>query len=88
MFHELLWVEDTGSGSRNILRYASLYYPKYKVEINNGIQFMFSITYMDVSAQQSLVSGTENSEMALRIESGTKTEQLAPKILIMALKTN
>ena len=28
---------------------------------------------------QSLVSSTENSEMALSIESGTKTEQLAPK---------
>ena len=56
---------------------------------------MFSITYKDVSAQQSPVSGTENSEMALSIESGTKTEQLAlkqsnwhQKILIMALKTN
>ena len=80
VFHELSWVEDMGSGTRNILRYAPLYYPNYKVEINNGTQFIFSITYMDVSAPQSSVPGTENSEMALKDrESGTKTEQLAPK---------
>ena len=35
---------------------------------------------MYVSAPQSFVSGTENSEMALKDrENGTKTEQLAPK---------
>lgn len=47
VFHELSWVEDLGSGVRNILRYAPLYYPNYKIEINNGTQFIFSITYMD-----------------------------------------
>ena len=49
VFHELAWVEDLGSGTRNILRYAPLYYPKYKIEINSGSQFLFSITYMDVT---------------------------------------
>ena len=34
---------------RNILRYAPLYYPDYRIEINNGSQFIFSITYMDVA---------------------------------------
>ena len=47
VFHELSWVEDMGSGIRNILRYAPLYYPDYKVEIVNGSQFIFSITYME-----------------------------------------
>ena len=47
VFHELAWVEDLGSGTRNILRYAPLYYPNYKIEINSGSQFLFSITYMD-----------------------------------------
>ena len=51
VFHELAWVEDMGSGTRNILRYAPLYYPNYKVEINNGTQFIFSITYMEMSAK-------------------------------------
>ena len=49
VFHELAWVEDLGSGTRNMLRYAPLYYPKYKIEINSGSQFLFSITYMDVT---------------------------------------
>ena len=48
VFHELSWVEDMGSGTRNILRYAPLYYPDYKVEINSGSQFVFSITYANV----------------------------------------
>lgn len=47
VFHEFLWVEDTGSGTRNILRYTSLYYPNYKVVINNGPQFIFSIIYIN-----------------------------------------
>ena len=49
VFHELAWVEDLGSGTRNILRYAPLYYPNYKIEINSGSQFIFSITYMDAT---------------------------------------
>ncbi len=51
VFHELSWVEDMGSGTRNILRYAPLYYPDYKVEINSGSQFLFSITYANVSQE-------------------------------------
>ena len=49
VFHEMSWVEDLGSGIRNILRYAPLYYPDYRIEINNGSQFIFSITYMNVA---------------------------------------
>ena len=39
-------------GIRNILRYAPLYYPDYRIEINNGSQFIFSITYMDKKMTQ------------------------------------
>ena len=35
---------------RNILRYAPLYYSDYKIEINSGQQFLFSITYADTPA--------------------------------------
>ena len=52
VFHELHWVEDLGSGTRNILRYAPLYYPDYKIEINSGRQFIFSITYQDENVQE------------------------------------
>ena len=32
VFHELNWAEDLGSGTRNILRYAPLYYPDYMLQ--------------------------------------------------------
>ena len=64
VFHELSWVEDMGSGIRNILRYAPLYYPNYKVEISSGSQFVFSITYMEMS-QEKGENVTRNREMSL-----------------------
>ena len=51
VFHELSWVEDMGSGTRNILRYAPLYNSSYKIEILNGSHFIFSITYVKMSLQ-------------------------------------
>ena len=64
VFHELSWVEDMGSGIRNILRYAPLYYPDYKVEISSGSQFVFSITYMEMSLENA-ENVTRNREMSL-----------------------
>ena len=60
VFHELHWVEDLGSGVRNILRYAPLYYPKYNIEINSGQQFLFSITYADAQESGQMSKGAEN----------------------------
>lgn len=60
VFHELHWVEDLGSGVRNILRYAPLYYPKYNIEINSGQQFLFSITYADAQEIGQMSKGAEN----------------------------
>ena len=51
VFHELSWVEDMGSGIRNISRYAPLYNSSYNVEILNGSHFIFSITYVEMSLQ-------------------------------------
>ena len=66
VFHELSWAEDMGSGTRNILRYAPLYYPDYTIEINSGSQFIFSITYMDVS-QETGGDVPRNGEMSQEI---------------------
>lgn len=63
VFHELHWAEDMGSGTRNILRYAPIYYPNYKIEINSGQQFIFSITYSDnVQGDETMSKG--NMEMS------------------------
>lgn len=63
VFHELSWVEDMGSGTRNIMRYAPLYYPEYKVDINSSSQFIFSITYTNVP-QETGENVTRNEEMS------------------------
>ena len=60
VFHELHWAEDLGSGTRNILRYAPLYYPDYKIEINSSSQFIFSITYQDENVQDNSKNVQEN----------------------------
>ena len=66
VFHELHWVEDLGSGVRNILRYAPLYYPDFNIEINSGQQFLFSITYADTPAdgQMSKESPSVHGQMS------------------------
>jgi ATP-dependent DNA helicase RecG len=64
VFHELHWAEDLGSGTRNILRYAPLYYPGYNIEINSGQQFVFSITYQDenVTEKEKMSKGNVQGE--------------------------
>lgn len=49
VFRELGWVEELGSGSRNIKKYAPLYYRDSIVEITNEENFIFSITYRAIS---------------------------------------
>lgn len=75
VFHELNWAEDLGSGTRNILRYAPLYYPNYKIEINSGSQFIFSITYQDDNVQDSDKNVQENVTNSGKM-SPTKTKNV------------
>ena len=86
VFHELHWAEDLGSGTRNILRYAPLYYPEYKIEINSGQQFVFSITYQDedvtIDEKMALSSGknvTVDKKMSPSLgENVTISEKMSP----------
>ena len=89
VFHELHWAEDLGSGTRNILRYAPLYYPNYKVEINSGSQFIFSITYQEVNVQDGDKNVPEN---VTKIEKMSQTEsktvpELTPEELDLSLES-
>jgi ATP-dependent DNA helicase RecG len=45
VFKELGWVEELGSGRKNIRKYAPYYYENYKITIENGEKFGFAITY-------------------------------------------
>lgn len=79
VFHELSWVEDMGSGTRNILRYAPLYYPNYKVEINNGSQFIFSITYMDMP-EKDAENVSQSPKMSPKgVENVSQNIEMSPK---------
>ena len=70
-------------GTRNILRYEPLYYPNYKVEINSGSQFIFSITYQDVIVQDGdkkvQENVTDNGKMSLtEPQNVPNTGQMSP----------
>jgi predicted HTH transcriptional regulator len=47
IFKELGWVEELGSGRKNVQKYAPLYYSDYEIGISNEDKFVFSITYRD-----------------------------------------
>ena len=72
VFHELSWVEDMGSGIRNILRYAPLYNSSYNVEILNGSHFIFSITYVEMSLQND-GNVLTNQEMSDKLKVNERT---------------
>lgn len=59
VFRELGWGEELGSGSRNIKKFAPLYYDKSVIEITNQEHFIFSITYNDI--EDSVKSDADNS---------------------------
>lgn len=72
VFHELSWVEDMGSGIRNISRYAPLYNSSYNVEILNGSHFIFSITYVEMSLQND-GNVLTNQEMSDKLKVNERT---------------
>lgn len=47
VFREMKWVEELGSGKKNIKKYAPLYYDDYRIEIQNNEKFVFTITYRE-----------------------------------------
>lgn len=63
VFRELGWGEELGSGSRNIKKFAPLYYNNSVIEILNNERFVFSMTYRDVvgDVQASDVNRCENA---------------------------
>lgn len=65
VFRELGWGEELGSGSRNIKRFAPLYYSKSTIEILNSDRFVFSMTYRDAidNAKVSDVNKCESTQV-------------------------
>lgn len=47
VFRQLGWIEELGSGFRNIKKYAPEYYTHSTIEIQNSERFIFSMTYQN-----------------------------------------
>jgi ATP-dependent DNA helicase RecG len=45
VFKELGWMEELGSGRKNIMKYAPHYYQNYRIEVVNEEKFIFSLIY-------------------------------------------
>ena len=51
IFREMKWVEELGSGRKNIKKYGHLYFDSSEIQIDNGDKFIFSITYKGFTPQ-------------------------------------
>lgn len=72
VLNELHFVEDLGSGRRNIKKYAPLYYPEYKIEISNNTYFEFSITYAETGRVAGEATGEVTSRAAGEVTANIK----------------
>ena len=64
VFKELGWVEELGSGKKNIKKYAPYYYDNCEIDIENSEKFVFSITYRSENEnEQPLNDNINNSEI-------------------------
>jgi ATP-dependent DNA helicase RecG len=62
VFKEMGWIEEFGSGRKNIKKYASFYDNTYKVDIQNGEKFVFSMTYGTWEPEENVTSDVSSSE--------------------------
>ncbi|GHV69002.1 hypothetical protein FACS1894199_17090 [Bacteroidia bacterium] len=60
IFKELGWVEELGSGRKNVQKYAPLYYSNNEITISNEDKFVFSITYRDADEKVNSIEITDN----------------------------
>jgi ATP-dependent DNA helicase RecG len=85
VFREMKWVEELGSGQKNIKKYAPLYYDNYQIEIQSKEKFVFSITYRN---PKEFVLDTDKSEISWSLVEEILTLCNEPKslneILIMS----
>lgn len=75
VFREMKWVEELGSGQKNVKKYAPLYYDHAQVEIQNGDKFVFSITYRDTKDLE-MEDETANSTQQATDKSPTSHRQV------------
>lgn len=78
---ELGWVEELGSGRKNIQKYAPLYYSDYTVEILNNEKFVFSITYTHLEGDLTPdLTPKQKQQYELQTQSQTDIQSLYKEI--------
>ncbi len=77
VFREMKWVEELGSGRKNIQKYAPLYYDKAEINIQNEEKFVFSITYRNPKDFE-LDNGEGQHQVGTK--SGLSWEQVGTKL--------
>jgi len=60
VFKELGWVEELGSGRKNIMKYAPHYHQDYRIEIINEEKFVFSLTYLEADEKGQSLNDNAN----------------------------
>ncbi|MDO9154381.1 MAG: putative DNA binding domain-containing protein [Paludibacter sp.] len=90
VFREMKWVEELGSGRKNIKKYAHQYFNGSEILIDNGDKFIFSITYKKYTLQdtpqvtpQHTPQHTKQVENLLKILGGEMSrEELMSALLL------
>ena len=54
VFREMKWVEELGSGRKNIQKYAPYYFLGYQINIQSTDKFVFSITYKGFKLEETV----------------------------------
>jgi len=78
VFKELGWIEELGSGRKNIMKYAPYYYNDYRIEIKNEEKFVFTLTYRGLDENVNEIARPLND----KIKYQKNTENQLDKILI------
>jgi len=99
VFRELKWVEELGSGKKNILKYASLYFDNQTITIKDEDKFVFEIDFEEftpqdtpqVTPQDNLLNGgmlNERLQKLAKVMNGEMTREELMNALQISDKKN
>lgn len=82
-FRQLQWVEDLGSGKVNILKYAPLYFPDYKIHIEDGVQFQFGFAYAQEKSDKSDPGHNSGHMSEINVRNSSEMSEIMSDIIAM-----
>jgi predicted HTH transcriptional regulator len=76
VFRELKWVEELGSGKKNILKFASLYFDNQAITIKDDDKFVFEIDFNEFTPQDTPQDKQDTPQDAPQDEQQNSTQLL------------